>query len=38
MSDDVLSRFESEEVDYGWSNETKVQLDQLFADKALLSE
>ena len=38
MSDDVLSRFESEEVDYSWSNETKVQLDQLFAEKGLLSD
>jgi hypothetical protein len=38
MSDDVLSRFESEEVDYGWSNQTKVQLDQLFADQGLLSD
>lgn len=38
MSDDVLSRFESEKVDYAWSNETKVQLDQLFAEKGLLSD
>ncbi|MBV35974.1 MAG: hypothetical protein CMP47_11085 [Rickettsiales bacterium] len=38
MSEDVLSRFESEEEDYTWSNETKVQLDQLFAEKGLLSD